>query len=131
MKKLYYASLFYAITGFLLGVFYRELTKFNAFEGPTQLSSTHTHAFALGMLVLLLVLLFEKNFKLSSLKSFNRWFILYNIGLIGILITMTLRGILQVKGGDIAGLNYVSGLTHTIYGVAVFWLFGLIKKKLV
>ena len=131
MKKLYYASLFYAITGFLLGVFHRELTRFNAFEGPTQLASTHTHAFALGMLVLLLVLLFEKSFKLSSLKSFNRWFVLYNIGLIGILITMTLRGILQIKGGDIAGLNYVAGLTHTLYGVAVFWLFGLIKKKLV
>ena len=42
----------YAISAMVGGVFYREFTKFNDFEGITMLGKVHTHLFLLGMLVL-------------------------------------------------------------------------------
>lgn len=131
MKKLYYASFAYMVAGLFLGAFYREYTKANDFTGITQLSTTHTHAFALGMVFLLIVLALDKGFSLSSHKGFGKWFALYNIGLVGVIGTMIARGILQVVGSDIVGLNYMAGLMHTVYAISLVWFFLILKKKLV
>jgi len=130
MKKLYYASFFYMVAGLLLGVFYREFTKINDFVGVTQLSTTHTHAFALGMIFLLIVLTLEKTFTLSSVKGYDKWFILYNLGLVGVIGTMVTRGTLQVLGSDFAGLNHIAGLMHATFGISVVWFFLILKKKI-
>ena len=77
MTKLTRTSAFYGILGLVLGVYYRELTKMNDFTGTTQLGTSHTHAFALGMLVFLIVLLLEANFKLSEQgKTYRLFYIL-------------------------------------------------------
>ena len=70
---------FYGILGLVLGVYYRELTKMNDFTGTTQLGTSHTHAFALGMLVFLIVLLLEANFKLSEQGKTYRLFYIFII----------------------------------------------------
>ena len=130
MKKLFYSASFYMILGLLFGVFYREFTKINDYSGVTQLSTLHTHTLILGMFFFLIVLTLEKVFTLSSNKNFGKWFAFYHVSLLGILATMTVRGIYQVKGMELAGLNHVAGLTHTLYAIAIVWFFIQLKKKI-
>ena len=130
MKKLFYASFAYMVIGQIAGVYYRELVRFTEFTGKSQLATVHTHAFSLGMMMLLVILALDKTFELSKSPGFNKWFVTYNAGLIGVLVTMTLRGTLQVYSSDIGGLNYVSGLMHAIFATGVVWFFLLLKKRL-
>ena len=51
---------FYAILAMIGGVFFREFTKFFSFDGATTLAFVHTHYFALGMIMFLLLLVLEK-----------------------------------------------------------------------
>lgn len=60
MKKLFNLSFFYLILGLLLGVFFREFTKFNNFTDSTTLSTTHTHALVLGFIFFLTLVVIEK-----------------------------------------------------------------------
>lgn len=64
MKKLYNTTLFYAILGLAIGVFYREYTKFMAFDEVTVLGKGHGHALVLGFIFFLIVILLEKVFSL-------------------------------------------------------------------
>ncbi len=136
-KKLYYAAFTYGALGLSFGVFYREFTRFNDFQGVTQLSTLHTHTLVLGMFFFLIALILEKVFGISTaLKNAQRmtqWFWLYNIALIGVLGTMTTRGILQVKGLDFPGLSHIAGTFHTLLGFAIIWFFimlgSVIKKQ--
>jgi hypothetical protein len=124
MKKLYWSSVVYMIIGLLMGAFYREFTKMNNFEGKTVLSSVHAHSIALGFTFFIIVMILEKQFKLSDFKFYNSFFTVYNLGLIVTLITFTLRGIVQVLETDIIGLNYIAGLGHAILaaGVTLFFM---------
>ncbi len=60
MKKLLNFALGYALAAMAAGVFYREFTKFNGFDGVTALGKVHTHLFLLGMVVFLLAALFAR-----------------------------------------------------------------------
>ena len=82
MKKFAKLSFFYSIVGLLLGVFYREFTKFNDFTGETVLSGLHTHVLVSGVFFFLIVLLLERSFELTKNKKFKAFFITYNIGLV-------------------------------------------------
>lgn len=73
MKRLFYAAFIYMVPGVLSGLFYREFTKANNFNGETQLSVGHTHLLTLGFIVLLIVLILEKIFVLSKSPLFS-WF---------------------------------------------------------
>lgn len=128
MKKYFNYSIFYLILGLGFGVFYREFTKMNNFEGQTQLSLVHTHALTLGFIFFILVLLLEKNFNLSKNKGFNKCILLYNISLIYLIVTLTIRGCMQVLGTDFAGLSHIAGLGHALLGVSMVW-FCIITSK--
>ena len=128
MKKYFNYSIFYLVIGLGLGVFYREFTKMNNFEGQTQLSLVHTHALTLGFIFFILVLLLEKNFNLSKHKGFNKCILLYNISLIYLIVTLTVRGCMQVLGSDFAGFSHIAGLGHALLGVSMVW-FCLITNK--
>ena len=130
MKKCFNLSTCYLILGLIMGVFYREFTKLNGFEGQTVLSVVHTHALTLGFIFFILVLLLEKNFNISKNKGFNGWFILYNVSLVYVLATLTARGILQVLGTDFAGLSHIAGLGHALLGVALIWFVIIVNKSL-
>lgn len=62
MKRYLNEALLYAVLSLVGGVFYREFTKIHGFVKKTTLEVVHTHYFILGMIVLLLLLLLEKNF---------------------------------------------------------------------
>ena len=67
MKKYMITFIVYALIALCGGVFYREFTKFNAFESSTTLSVVHTHYFVLGMIFFLLLLV-QKRHSLFLIK---------------------------------------------------------------
>lgn len=130
MKKYFNFATFYMIIGLIMGVFYREITKLHNFEGKTVLGVVHTHALTLGFIFFIIVLLLEKNFNLSKIKNFNVWNIFYNVSLIYVLITLTLRGVMQVLGKDFAGLSHIAGLGHALLGIALVWFVVIVNKAI-
>lgn len=130
MQKYFKISTFYLIIGLLFGIFYREFTKFNNFNGITTLSVVHTHILLLGFIFFILVLLLENNFYISKVKGFNSWLLTYNIGLFYLISTLIFRGILQVKGNEFVGLSHISGLGHAILGFSLIWFCMIVNKAL-
>ncbi|GIP53525.1 MULTISPECIES: DUF2871 domain-containing protein [Paenibacillus] len=129
MKKLYYASFFYAILGLLAGISYREITKHSDFTGDTILVALHTHILVLGFLFFLITLILGKLFQVHEAKSFNAWYIVYNLGLLITIGAMATRGMLQINGTDISFLPHIAGLGHTILGAGFVWLLILLGKR--
>lgn len=128
MKKYFNLATFYLILGLAMGVFYREFTKINGFEGKTSLSIIHTHILTFGFIFFILVLLLEKNFNLSQNKNFKKWCIFYNISLIYLVVAFTIRGTFQVLGHNFVCLNHISGLSHVLLSIALIW-FTIICNK--
>jgi hypothetical protein len=130
VKKLSSALLVYTVIGLVFGVFYREFTKFHGFDRYTMLSVMHAHALLLGALFCLILLAADRLFTFSHHRRFTVWFTLYNIGLGGTLAAMLVRGVLQVLGSDMAGLNHIAGLFHTILGISLVWSVLMVKQLL-
>ncbi|MGL4911837.1 MAG: DUF2871 domain-containing protein [Romboutsia sp.] len=128
MQKIFKISSFYLFLGLVLGVFYREFTKFNHFTGTTTLGLVHTHTLILGFMFFMIVLLLEKNFKISDSKNFKAWFITYNVGLIYLISMLVFRGVLQVQGTDFNGLSHIAGLGHAILGISLIWFTVIVNK---
>lgn len=126
MRRLYYASFAYMVAGVASGLFYREFTKLNDFpEGaPTQLGLAHTHLLTLGFIVLLIVLVLEKLFRLSDSRLFGWFFWLYNAGVILTSAMLIWHGSLTVLGQEsskmIAG---IAGTGHMLLAAAMVLLF--------
>lgn len=129
MKKLYYTSFFYAVLGLLAGIFYRELTKSQEFTGQTVLVALHTHILVLGFVFFIIALILSKVFGVHEAKSFGVWYIVYNVGLLITIITMGIRGMLQMNGTDISFLPHIAGLGHMILGIGIIWLLVLLGKR--
>lgn len=131
MKKIFYAAISYLILGLASGVFYRKFTVLNSFTGNTQLKVAHTHILILGFLIFLMLTLFEKVFNISKNKRFNKFFVVYNIGLILTTVMFFVIGIAQVKGNNIGqAMNGISGLGHVIITVGFVFLFMVLKDQL-
>ena len=96
MKKYINTAFVYAIAAMIGGVFYREFTKLNEFTGETTLGVVHTHLFMLGMVLFLVVALFVDKYKMTELKKFRAFYIVYNIGVILTTILFVVRGVIQV-----------------------------------
>lgn len=124
----------YAIAAMVFGVFYREFTKFNGFEGKTNLSVMHTHYFLLGMVFFLILMLVEKNFKISEQNKTKLFVITYQAGLNITGLSFLIRGLNQVwqtelsKGAN-ASLSGVAGIGHIIMGISMILLLIRVKKS--
>ena len=132
MKKLINTSFIYAILALVSGVFYREFTRMFNYEGKTTLAVTHVHLFVMGSLVFLILVLFEKQFKITENKLFNKFFIIYNVGLAFMVIMFIWRGIDQVlllNGG--AMISGIAGFSHILFSIGIIMLFIIIKKEVV
>lgn len=133
MKKYINISMIYAIVAMVGGVFYREFSKFNDFEGITMLSKVHTHLFMLGMLVFLIVALFARNNDLNSLKTFRVFMWIYNIGISLTAVMMVVRGIIQVRKCEISSavnssISGIAGIGHILTGVGIILLLVSLKR---
>ena len=132
MKKLINTSFIYAILALASGVFYREFTRMFDYVGKTTLSVMHVHLFVMGSLVFLLLVLFEKQFKITENRFFNKFFLTYNIGLAFMVIMFIWRGIDQVlllNGG--AMISGIAGLSHILFSIGIIMMFIILKKEVV
>lgn len=127
-KTILKASMWYFIFAMIIGVFYREVTKFTNFTGKTTLSVVHAHGVVLGtiLFLILFVLSVSKNFGQGSL--FSKFFKTYNIALPFMLIMLIVRGVTQVFNVVItftqsAIISGLSGLSHIIMLIAFIMLF--------
>lgn len=131
MKKIFYTAISYLLLGLASGVFYRKFTVLNNFTGNTQLKVAHTHILILGFLIFLMLTLFERVFNISKNKRFNKFFVVYNIGLILTTVMFFVIGIAQVKGNNIGpAMSGISGLGHVIITVGFVFLFMVLKDQL-
>ena len=132
MKRYANTAVVYAVIAMVCGVFYREFTKFNGFEGRTVLSALHPHYFMLGMAFFLLLLLLEKAVGFSGAGA-GKVLAVYHVGLNLTGLTLLLRGVTQVLGTDLSSamdgaLSGVAGIGHILLGVSLLLLLLRIRK---
>lgn len=130
MKKVLKISFVYLLAGLAAGVFFREFTKFNNFDGITALGTVHTHLFVLGMLVFLVLALFERSLGLSESKKWKPFLCVYNVGIVIAASTMIAKGILQVQGQvSTAMIAGIAGLGHILIAVGLIMLFLILFER--
>ena len=133
MKKCLNISLIYAIVGLLGGVFYREFTKMNGFDGVTALGKVHTHLLLLGMVVFLITALFCAHFKnLPQRKTYKAFLCVYNIGVSMTAIMLAVRGVTEVLNLELtraanAAISGIAGLSHIVLAVGIILLIVSLK----
>lgn len=132
MKKYANSALIYAILAMVGGVFFREFTKLNGFEGAMTLAFVHTHYFALGMIVFLLLVLLESALHITDSKV-SRAVAAYHIGLNATAAMLVVRGIPQVLGIELAhgmdaAISGIVGLGHIVLGVSIVLILLGVKR---
>lgn len=133
MKRYINSALVYSLIAMAGGVFYREFTKFNDFNGQTSLSVIHTHYFVLGMGFFLMLLVLEKNFSFTNKKT-KAALSTYHIGLNLSGAMFMVRGIIQVHGTQLssgmnAAISGIAGIGHLLLGVSLVLLLLQIKRS--
>lgn len=133
MKKTLHLAFIYAILAMVAGVFYREFTKFNDFNGQTTLAFLHTHLFMLGMFMFLIITIFIKLFAIDKAKQYTRFLIVYNLGLLITITMLVVRGIVQVMQSNISNatssmISGIAGLGHITLSVGIILLFLCLKE---
>jgi Protein of unknown function (DUF2871) len=110
----------WAVIGLAGGLAYREVTRAADYTGVTQLSLVHTHALALGTLMLLVTLALERLFTLSADRRLG-WFVwAWNVGLALTIGALAVKGSLQVAGAESADSPALAGIAGTGHiGLAV------------
>lgn len=129
MKRLMNASIVYGVLGLVGGVFYREFTKLNGFNGFTTLSVVHTHYLMLGMVFFLLLVDVEKNFHFVDNKVL-KYLLFYHIGLNLTVIMLVVRGMVQVLSLNVssAAISGIAGIGHLILGISMVLILISIRK---
>ncbi|WP_367924927.1 DUF2871 domain-containing protein [uncultured Ruthenibacterium sp.] len=135
MKRYINMALLYAVLAMIGGVFYREFTKFNGFTAKTTLGVVHTHYFLLGMVFFLLLLLLEKSFSFTGVRT-GRILIIYQIGLNLTAMMFVVRGVAQVLGTELssgmsAAISGIAGIGHILLGISLVLLLIQIKRSVV
>lgn len=135
MKRILNTAFFYLILGLISGVFYREFTKIYGYTNYTRLSVLHTHLLTLGMMIFMIIFLIASIYnKLIETKKFTIFYFTYNISFLVMIITILIRGILEVQNINLnksfnAAISGIAGLSHIGISVALIILFLELKKQ--
>lgn len=126
------SALAYAVFAMAGGVFFREFTKLNAFEGVTTLAFVHTHYFALGMMGFLLMLLLEKSLSFTD-QGVRKAVVAYHVGLNVTALMLMVRGVVQVLSSELshganAAISGIAGLGHIVLGVSIVLILLGVKR---
>lgn len=127
-------ALFYMLLGLSLGVFAREYTKRKGMDPAdakkTNLMDLHPHTLLLGMFMFLILSVFGYlSHSFAADRALFVWFmIIYNVGVIGTVFMLFVRGMLQAgsitpgkkENGMISG---IAGLVHITLFVGLILLF--------
>lgn len=131
-KKLVNTAAYYAVAGLFAGAFYREFTKYMGYKGVTALGKAHTHLFALGMLMFLIVIALASTTEITKSEYFDRFYFYYNIG-VGLSATMIFcRGLYEVIGlnNNVLDLviSWTAGAGHVAVTIGLAFLFLSLKQ---
>ncbi|MGM9684358.1 MAG: DUF2871 domain-containing protein [Eubacteriales bacterium] len=134
MKRYLNIALIYAIAAMAGGVFYREFTKLNGFDGVSALGKVHTHLFLLGMLVFVVISLFAAHSDPKGMKIFRIFLWVYNIGVPLTALMMAVRGVVQVldlplSNAANAAISGTAGIGHIMAGTGIVLLLISLKKN--
>ncbi len=134
LKTQFLLTAIWSAVGLLSGLYYREFTKINDFDGPTQLAVSHTHFLTLGALAGMIFLALEKVFQLSaSGTKYSVFLWTWNVGLAITGLMLTFKGSLQVLGNqlaDSAALAGISGLGHITLTVGFIFLLLALRNRI-
>ena len=133
-KSLINIAIIYFILAMAGGVFYREFTKFYAYSMPTVLSVIHTHLLILGTLLFIILAVIAKVTNIQNNRLFKKFVIIYNFSLPFMILTMLIRGILQITNTAINSLidkmlSGFAGLSHITMMIALLILLISLKKE--
>lgn len=132
MKKLMNTAFIYAIIALASGVFYREFTRISNYTDKTSLAVAHVHLLALGSLMFLILVLFEKAFRITKNKFFGKFYIIYNAGLVFMTGMFIWRGVDQVLGlNGGAMISGIAGLSHIIFTVGIIMMFIVLRNEVI
>lgn len=131
MKGYANCAIVYAILALAGGVFFREFTKINGFEGATSLGFVHPHYLVLGTMLFLVLILFDRLFNVH--QRLGKILVAYQIGLNVAVAMMLARGVTQVLGlelasGANASISGIAGLGHIVLGVSLLLVLIQIRK---
>lgn len=134
VKKYFNIAFVYAILAMICGVFYREFTKFQHFDGKTVLAVSHVHFFVLGTVLFLIIGCLSLLINIEEQKSFKKFLYIYNIGLPLMVIMFVVRGIVQVLKLDLSsGLDHmisgIAGLSHIFVGISLILFFMALRNS--
>lgn len=135
MKHYLKSASIYTLIGLISGVFYREITKIMDYTSRTSLSLIHGHYISLGLFVFLFLLILEKQFAFSEIKSSKQVVIGYHIGLNITGIGFLLRGLTQVLEIDMtrglnASISGIAGIGHILLAISLLMILRNIKKAI-
>lgn len=133
-RKLVNTAAYYAVAGLFAGAFYREFTKYMGYKGVTALGKAHTHLFALGMLMFLIVTAFALSTDITKSEYFDRFYFYYNIG-VGLSAAMIFaRGLYEVIGlnNNVVDLviSWTAGAGHVTVTIGLAFLFLSLKQTI-
>lgn len=130
-------SFLYMVLALIEGVFAREYTKRKGLGASglkqTNLADLHVHTFVLGMALFLIVALFAHIRPLAG----GLWIAFlwtYNIGLIGMLAMLFVRGIAQAaktqltKAQD-SSISGLAGVFHVVLSIGLVLLFVVLLQR--
>ncbi|MHA6511190.1 DUF2871 domain-containing protein [Tessaracoccus sp. Z1128] len=133
LNRLFTSAAAWTALGMGSGLYWREMTRFTDFTGDTQLSTAHTHALALGTLMLLVILALARAFSLPE-KPTMLATLLWNVGLGLTFGAMVVKGTLQVLEIPIATSPMwagIGGLGHMVITGTFVYLFVILRRALV
>lgn len=86
----------------------------------TTLLVVHTHYLMLGMVLFLLLVVVEKNFRFVDNKVL-KYLLFYHIGLNLTVVMLTIRGVVQVLSLDVSSavLSGIAGIGYLILGISM------------
>jgi len=133
MKKYLHFALFFAIYGLCCGVFFREFTKLNGFDGRTMLGMAHPHVLMLGLGGYLLISIFVKILNIDESKKMNIANAVYIAGIIIASVMMLVRGSLEVVGYEMtkslsAAISGIAGIGHIAVAAGIIRFIGIFKR---
>jgi uncharacterized membrane protein len=130
-------SIAFGFLGLVLGVYYRELTKWTNFYdkigAKTQLANTHVHVLVLGMVMMLVFGLLLRSFNKDT-KDIKLGLRIYLGGFLLTLIMLITRGTIQVlspnelKSSIDAMISGFAGIDHAILGTGLIMILFEFKK---
>lgn len=137
LKSILENSFVYLVLGLAAGVFFREFTKFNAFDGSSYLSLMHAHVLILGTVLSLVSYLAFKQVpalsekRLACVRRANHF---WNTGVLITVVLMLLRGIITILGNNYtskaqdAAFSGIAGIGHILLALGLIYTFLMIFK---